>query len=392
MAAVRAVAGAPLRVGHVLTGDAWAGAEAQAWHLVHRLPEHGVQPHVALLNPGETAERFAALGVPVTLLDEHVLGRRALARRLRAWMGDARLNLVHTHKYKSHLFSVWATRGDAGPAIVRTLHGAPEVPAGWRWVKGSVANALDGWALRGRTAAVIAVSQELAARFRSRLGRTPLHTIPNGVVCPPVPPAVPPHPPRLVFCGRLAPVKRVDRLIRALAVIRAAVPEAELWIVGTGSEEPALRALARSVGVSEAVQFCGWRPDVPDLLAQSDVVVMSSRHEGLPMIVLEAGAAGKPVVAPRVGGIPEAVRDGETGVLVDDATPTALAAACVSVLQDRARADAMGRAARQHVATNFSVEAMTAATSALYTAVLAGAVDVNLRPAPAASAVGEGAA
>lgn len=255
---------------------------------------------------------------------------------------------------------------------MRTLHGAPEAWHGVRGLKGAVATGLDMLALRHRTAAIIAVSADLATQVRPRVGRTPLAVIPNGVLVPPPGAPAEPHAPRVAYCGRLAPVKAVNRLLATLHVIRDDVPDAELWIAGEGPEEPALRALAQTLGLGDAVRFLGFQRDLPALLRQVDVVALSSRHEGMPMIVLEAGANAKPVVAPRVGGIPEVVRDGETGVLVDEPTPEALARACVSLLRDPARAAALGAAARTHVAATFSSDATCAATVALYRRVLDG--------------------
>jgi len=166
--------------------------------------------------------------------------------------------------------------------------------------------------------------------------------------------------------GRLDRVKGAEYLLRAAAKVIFKTPDAAFLIVGDGSQREALEQLARSLGISHRVVFTGQRDDVPELLAVMDVLVLPSLYEGLPNAVLEAMAAGKPVIATPVGGTPEVVEDGITGLLVPPRDPEALAEAILALLQDRERAEAMGRAGRARVEKYFSVERMIAETEALY--------------------------
>ena len=166
--------------------------------------------------------------------------------------------------------------------------------------------------------------------------------------------------------GRLGRVKGVEYLLRAAAKVILKNPDAAFLIVGDGSQRGALEQLARSLHISHRVVFTGQRDDVPELLAVMDVLVLPSLYEGLPNAVLEAMAAGKPVIATRVGGTPEAVEDGVTGLLVPPRDPEALAEAIIALLQDQERAEAMGRAGRARVEKHFSVERMVQETEALY--------------------------
>ncbi len=136
--------------------------------------------------------------------------------------------------------------------------------------------------------------------------------------------------------GNLTPKKDHDSMLRALARLRQYVPDARLVIIGTGPREQHLRAVAQDVGVADAVLFIGIRDDVPELLPAFDVFAMSSLHEGLSIALVEALAAGLPVVATRVGGIPELVVDGESGVLVPPSDPRRLADAIVGIATDAA--------------------------------------------------------
>jgi glycosyltransferase involved in cell wall biosynthesis len=151
--------------------------------------------------------------------------------------------------------------------------------------------------------------------------------------------------PLLLFAGNLVPVKQVDRLLRAVAGLPRDV---QLVIVGEGSEGDRLRALAGELGLHDRVVFAGWRPreEIPTWLAAADLIVLPSASEGMPLILLEALASGTPVVASRVGGVPECVEDGVTGILVDPASVEGLAKGLTAALArpwDRA---ALGAAAR----------------------------------------------
>lgn len=370
----------PLQVGILLPGDAWGGKEAQVLLLVQHLPSHGVEPHVVLLQRGETLDRFQAAGIPATVLAD---GQAAKARRaayLRAWMRPLNLAVVHAHEYSGHLLFARARGAADRPALVRTHHGAQEPVRGLRWVKSVVARALVYDVTRRQTAALIAVSHDLATQLGSAIGGARVYTIHNGAPIGAAQPAVArdPHPPRIGFFGRLVPVKAVDRLLRSLPLIHQAVPAAEVWIAGTGPEEAALRALVGELGIAEHVRFLGFTEDVPAVLAQVDLVALTSRHEGLPMIALEAAVAGKPMIGPRRGGLPEVIQDGATGVLLSDTTPDAIAAACVPLLRDPTRAAALGAAARDHVARRFSPDGMAAATAAVYAGVAGPGIAVPL--------------
>jgi glycosyltransferase involved in cell wall biosynthesis len=144
------------------------------------------------------------------------------------------------------------------------------------------------------------------------------------------------------------------------------VPNAIFVLVGDGSERASLEAQAANIGVRDRVIFLGHRDDVAELLATCDLLVLPSLYEGLPLSVLEAMAAGKPVVATSVGGTPEAVLDGETGFLVPSRDPTALVRAIQRLLTDACLRRKMGMAGRRRVQRNFSPTQMVAGVTQTY--------------------------
>jgi glycosyltransferase involved in cell wall biosynthesis len=140
--------------------------------------------------------------------------------------------------------------------------------------------------------------------------------------------------------------------------------------VGDGERRAALEALAAELGLADRAHFLGWRRDLPAVYADLDVVCLTSLNEGSPVALIEAMAAGRPVVATAVGGVPEVVQDGVSGLLVPPRDPAALAAAIAGLLAEPARAAALGRAARAAVYPRYSSQRLVRDIEALYARLL----------------------
>lgn len=165
--------------------------------------------------------------------------------------------------------------------------------------------------------------------------------------------------PVVVTVARLTPWKGVDGLIKVLTAVRRRVQNVSLWIVGDGAERPRLEALARELDMTDFVHFTGHlsREEVARVLKAADVFALFSTYEGLPHVVLEAMAAGTPVVASAAGGTPETIRDGESGLLVPVGDEDALADALIGVLTDSKLAARLARGAQQELG-RFSLATM----------------------------------
>ncbi|MCS6805703.1 MAG: glycosyltransferase [Acidobacteriota bacterium] len=170
--------------------------------------------------------------------------------------------------------------------------------------------------------------------------------------------------------GRLTAQKAYDVLLAAAAIARKEFASLKCVIVGDGPMRGALQRLARELHLTEEVIFTGYRRDVPALLRIFDVFVLPSRFEGLPLSILEAMAAGKPVIASAVDGIPEVVVDGETGLLIAPNEPQALANAMLRLARNPLEAQIMGQAGRRRVEALFNQERMVTETERLYQALL----------------------
>jgi glycosyltransferase involved in cell wall biosynthesis len=154
----------------------------------------------------------------------------------------------------------------------------------------------------------------------------------------------------------LRPEKNHELFLRAAALVHRQLPEARFLIVGDGPEREKLESLARELSVSEVVHLLGDRADVPEILTLIDVFVLTSHMEANPISILEAAAAEKPVVATRVGSVPETVIDGQTGYLVTPGEAEEIANRVIELLGNSERASAMGRAGREQVITHWSID------------------------------------
>jgi glycosyltransferase involved in cell wall biosynthesis len=170
--------------------------------------------------------------------------------------------------------------------------------------------------------------------------------------------------------GRLSWEKDQQALLEAFGLLKKQVDNACLLIVGDGALRGDLERAAEDLGIANDVQFLGYRDDVPSIMAALDVFVLPSLEEGISLTLLEAMAASRPIVATDVGGNPEVVVDGETGILVPSEDVAALAGAIIKLYGDKELRGKMGAAGRKRVEEHFSLNAMVDAYMALYSSVL----------------------
>ena len=298
-------------------------------------------------------------------------------------------DLVHTHLLKADIWGAIAARF-AGTPIISSKHNAEDV------LKNPAIGALHGLLAR-LDSRVIALSSAVA-EYMSHTGRI---TGPRIVVIhyglDPRPAStggagvrrefnIAPNAPLALCLARLDPQKDHANLLRAWVVVVAARPDARLLLAGgtqLGGDAyvDGLHRQAAALGIESSVHFAGVRRDVPDLLAAADLLVMASRWEGLGLVFLEAMGASLPVVATRVGGVPEVVHHDGTGLLVAPSDAPALAAALLRVIDDPELAGRLGRAGRLRLESDFTTGAMVRKTLDLY-AGIRGTIDPAPSPHP----------
>jgi len=301
--------------------------------------------------------------------------KNELRARIRAVQPD----VVHTHSSKAGALGRVAAKGAPGLAIVHTPHTfAFLFDRMFSAPKRRLFRAIETRLARATTRMIAVSEGERETMVRAGVvAPERVCVVPNGVEPERWRAAraleraeldVGPHAELVLVVGLLNSAKGQDLALRALAAgPLAARPGAVLLLAGHGDDRAALEALAVELGVADRVRFLGWRDDVPALMATTDVVLLPSRWEGMPYVVLEAMAAGKPVVATRVDGARDLVEEGRTGLVVDVGDVDAIAGAVARVLDGELGAlDAVGARAAARIDERFTLEHMVAGTRAVY--------------------------
>lgn len=359
---------------HVITNADLGGAQL---HLAHLVEDQVASLEVTCLvgESGPACVEFEARGAKVIVLEN--LSRRfspindlRAVMEMRSHLARIQPDVLHAHSSKAGMVARLAARPRHGCLVVYTVHGwgfKNGVPIPRRQVVWAAERAL-----KSRADAYICVSRFDAHLSRRALGLDSGRTIhvPNGI---PYLPAVSRtgERNRVVMVGRFQEPKRQDIVIRAMARLPQ---EVSATFVGSGPGVEAMKALARSCGVLERVSFLGDRRDVAELLEVHDIGVLVSDYEGMPLSVLEYMRAGIPVVASRVGGVSEMIRNGVSGILLNRNDEQSLAEAIESLRANRTDAEHLGAEARRRFEERFDSRLMTARVRKVYEDLAMGAV------------------
>jgi len=355
---------------HVLSCDAWGGTEVQVAELVIAANAAGAGRHeVAILDrPGPLSAHLRSAGVAVHGLWGR-FGYAGAVARLARLLRSREPAVVEAYGTRVSALVRLARVPRRRPPLVVAVRGAHFVEAHEESRRARVAIAVERM-LAGGVAAYAANSEGAAATLaRAGLPRERIAVIPSAVAVGPPPPARPERAePVIVSVARFSPIKRHDVLLRALARLADAGTPFGCRLVGEGPTLDVTRRLAADLGIAGRVEFMGPlpHPRVREVLDGADVFTLVSDSEGMPGSVLEAMAAGLPVVATDVVGIRAIVEDGRTGLLVPSADPPALAEALASLLDAPQRRAELGRAGRAAVEREHSLEALVGARAAFY--------------------------
>ncbi len=375
-----------LRVAHVITRLCVGGAQENTFQTVRLADKTRFDVDLIsgpVIDPGEEsiAARIEAAGIPIIWVP-------SLRRNISPWhdlialihltrlFQTRRYDLVHTHTSKAGFLGRLAARLARVSMVVHTPHG----------------NVFDGYFSRALTRVFIGL-ERFAARYTDilieltprgiqehldhNIGRTEQwRCVFSGIDCETFQEGrryreqvraewnVTPEEVVVGGVGRLEPVKGFAYFVEAAQLVLETFPKTRFVLVGDGSEREVLKTLARGLG--DRFRFLGFRKDVPRVMSGLDILVVPSVNEGMGRVVLEAGAAGLPVVASAVGGIPDILLDGKTGILVPPKDSVALAEAIQRLIQDHALRFRMGADAMAYVTPRFSVDAMVIKIEELY--------------------------
>jgi glycosyltransferase involved in cell wall biosynthesis len=373
-----------------------AGRKLKVLTLIDRLGTHGGAERLAMqvmerLDPERferilCASRFSraeqaspAIGNALTELERAGVRFVGLNRRSRvevwAWrplvslLRRERIDVVHAHKFGSNLWGVVIGRLARVPVVIAHEHS-------WSFEGRPLRRVADRELIARLSDAFIAVSREDRRRMIEIEKIDPEHVrfLPLGITALPPPSGrdvraelgIGPQDPVVGTIGFLRPLKALDVLIRAAALLAPQFPGLKVLIAGEGEERGRLAALIAELGLEQTVLLLGLRTDLPELLAAFDVAVCCSDSEGSPLSVMEYMDAAKPIVATRVGGVPDLIEHGVHGLLVERQDHAGLAGAVASLLRDRGRGAELAGRARERRRREFDLEGMVRSLESLY--------------------------
>ncbi len=370
---------APIRVLKIVPTLMCGGTENQAIMLARSLNQQRVAVEVACLRRlGPFEQDISDRGIPLfEFRFSRFYSLSALVQKARFFrhLVARRIDVVHAYNFYGNVFGIVPAKLAGTPVVIASIRdrGAYLTPMQKR-VQRFVCRFADCVLVNADAVKEWLVSEGYKA--------SKIVVIPNGVELNRFDEAgdpgeiraglgIPDDVPAVMVVSRLTPQKGVEEFLGAAHILSGRFPDARFVIVGYAKPaeqdyEDGLKALAVRFGLADRVIFTGLRQDVPALLAAATISVMPSHNEALSNVLLESMAAGKPTVATRVGGTPEAISDGVTGLLVEPRDAAALAASIARLLDDPALARRLGRAARQHIENRYSVDQMVRATGQLY--------------------------
>ena len=351
-----------LKILHIDPERNWGGGEAQVLGLLNYLCRKGHRNDLLTHPGGRLFEQTAPLGVKrLSLVARNDLDLRPVPA-LRRLIRSEKYDIVHFHTKRAHTLSLWLPRGPQCPKYVVTRR--MDYPETKSWYTRYLYNRrVDG------VVAISRVIMELLVEAGVEVGR--IRLIHSGI-----------DPERFVGCAAASAVAEREAvvgivaaleirkghryLLEAAARLKQRGHKIKYLVAGEGPARRELEERVKALSLVDEVRFCGFVSDAPDFLSQIDVFILPSLYEGLGVAVLEAMAAGKPVIASRVGGLPELVADGETGLLVAPKNVEGLVEAIARLADDKSLAREMGRKGAARARASFSLENMAAQNEAYY--------------------------
>ena len=367
-----------IKVCHLASGDLWAGAEVQLATLLSSLRKTpDLQISAILFNDGRLACELRDLGINTHVIPESLHHPLSILKQLGDYFREHPVDILHTHKYKDNILGALSSVYRGIRHRVRTIHGLSEYYGGFQAVKASIYGAIDNAVNRWFVDRILAVSFAMRSQLIKRFGAEKVTCIHNGIDIERIRTSRNGTELRkdlklngreflIGTMGRLTYVKGLQPFLKAARIIRCKRPNVKFVIAGDGHLKVPLQALAREYGLEKEVLFLGHRHDTCEVLGLMDLFVLPSLSEGIPMVLLEALALARPVVASRVGGVPEVIQHGVSGLLVTPGSEEEIAQHCIALMDDNGWARRLGEAGRKHVEEKFCAKIMAGRVAEVY--------------------------
>ncbi|HVP07686.1 MAG TPA: glycosyltransferase, partial [Candidatus Acidoferrum sp.] len=295
-----------ITVCHLISGDLWAGPEVQIHALLKSLqsvPDLNIS--IIVLNEGKFAALLAEAGFRVKVIDENKNRFPGIVKQATAELTGRRIDILHSHRYKENFIATLLKKRCDVRHLVQTVHGIGEPFTGLKKLKVKLYDVLNDRATR-QFDRVVAVSDDIRRELGNRYDISKVVTIHNAVDTSQVMPkrssaevrselGIRLDQPVIGSVGRMVPIKGIDQFLAVAKMIAGKRPDAVLLLAGDGPQQSEYENMTRSMGLTNNVRFLGYRHDVADVLNCLDLFVMTSYHEGIPLVLLEAMTLKRPV-------------------------------------------------------------------------------------------------
>lgn len=346
-----------MKIMQVIPYFCFGGAEIMCENLTYALKSAGQEVFVVSLYAERTpiARRMEEAGIRIVYLDKKLGLDLSMVPKLAEMIRRERPDVVHTH-LDVIKYATMAARLAGVKKCVHTVHSLAD-----REAEGRVQKIINGFYFRRGWSVPVALTPEVQSSVAEFYGLPPARVpvIYNGIDlsrCVPKTSYETGETVTILHVGRFDVPKNHAGLLEAFRLLRETHPECRLWLVGDGDLRPDMEALAREKGIGDFVEFCGMQSNVYPYLYDADIFTLPSVYEGNPMTVIEAMGTGLPIVASRVGGIPDMISDGESGLLVEP-EPQSICDGLSRLVEDGALRQRLGETARRN-SQRFSAEHM----------------------------------
>ena len=357
---------------HIISGDLWAGAEVQVYNTLLAMKESlWVTPICILFNDGMLANKLQDLNIKTMILDEKKYNSFQLLIKLIKICKKLKPDIVHVHHNKEHLIGFFATllSGYKAP-LIRTIHGKSKVPdhiRGIQRIRSSIVNWIDQILTKFTTNCIIAVSKDIANDFKKIIDSKKTVHIYNAINIPPGSLSIKDaqlH--RESFninenfwigtAARLVEIKNLELLIETGRLLKQKGLRFKISIFGDGPLFNKLKSIIKEYQLESVVFLHGFEKNMTSIIRSFDVFILSSKHEGLPMALLEAMSLETPVICTAVGGMKEVIIDGANGLLVTPDDPKEMADAVFRLKNDPDLSRRLTQNAKKTIEQEFSID------------------------------------
>ena len=357
----------PIRVLHIASGDLWAGAEVQLFTLAKALKNNtNTIVDIILLNHGILEKKLLGCDIRVIVLDESKLNGLVILWKIIRIVHQIEPDVVHTHRIKENILGCLAARLNGNIPTLRTSHGASELDPSWKQLSKRIIRWLNLICGRYFQHVIVAVSEDLSEKLKSDYPSKKIHVIENGIDLE----AMQNYANnkclnnqtdnfKVGFAGRLVPVKRVDIVINTARFILDNYPNLKItfYIYGDGPQREELEQLSQKLKTDKIVYFKGHCDNILQEVQELNALLLTSDHEGLPMVLLEAMALGTPIISHAVGGIPHLLNQGSCGILIPENNARNYATAINQLANNPKKVSTITQLATQRVKENYSANA-----------------------------------